>query len=68
MIQKCAEKAHSMGYVYFSTQFFGECWAGDLNTAEQYYLNGYTERCENGIGKVAANFVYKIGSPECKLP
>jgi len=68
MIQKCAEKAHSMGYVYFATQYFGECWAGDLNTAEQYYLNGYTERCENGIGKVAANFVYKIGTPESYPP
>lgn len=53
-----------MGYTYFSTQFYGECWAGDDNTAERYYLNGYTDRCENGIGGVAANFVYKIGTPE----
>lgn len=64
LIQKCAEKAHSMGYLYFSTQFYGECWAGDIATAERYYLNGPASNCVNGIGGAASNFVYKIGSPE----
>ena len=53
-----------MGHTYFSIQYYGECWAGDDDTAERYYLNGYTDRCENGIGGVAANYVYKIGTPE----
>lgn len=64
MVKRCAEQAHSMGYVYFSVQFHGECWAGDENTANSYYLNGYSDNCHEGHGGAASNFVYKIGGPE----
>ena len=65
-MKRCAEQAHAMGYVYFAVQFHGECWAGDENTADSYYRNGYSPNCKDGVGGAAANFVYKIGSPEGK--
>ena len=63
VIKLCAEKAHSLGFVYFALQFYGECWAGDSDTADTFYLNGNSHKCDNGVAGEAANFVYKIGSP-----
>ncbi|PFX27881.1 Pancreatic secretory granule membrane major glycoprotein GP2 [Stylophora pistillata] len=64
-IRACAKEVKKAGYVYFGLQFYGECWSGPLAHLT-YDEDGESTRCENGVGKRRANFVYRLVSKECK--
>lgn len=59
VIKKCAELAHTKGYLYFAIQFYGECWTG-VDAYKTFNKNGKSTRCTHGVGKQWANFVYMI--------
>ena len=67
-IKACAERVQKAGYLYFGLQFYGECWSGP-RAYLTYDEDGKSNRCEYGVGKGFANFVYRLvfeGNVKCK--
>ena len=63
----CAEKAREKGFKFFGIQFYRECWSG-TGADKTYGRDGKSKNCENGVGKSAANFVYRFGDyGECEM-
>lgn len=56
----CAEKAREKGFKFFGIQYYTECWSG-TGAEKTYGRDGTSKDCENGVGKSAANFVYRFG-------
>lgn len=66
-IMACAEKAREKGFKFFGIQYYTECWSG-TGTEKTYGRDGTSKDCENGVGKSAANFVYRFGDyGECDM-
>ena len=66
-IMACAEKAREKGFTFFGIQFYSECWSG-TGAEKSYGRDGTSKDCENGVGKSAANFVYRFGDyGECHM-
>ncbi|XP_068721046.1 pancreatic secretory granule membrane major glycoprotein GP2-like [Montipora capricornis] len=63
-IKACAERVKKAGYLYFGLQFYGECWSGP-RAYLTYDEDGKSNRCEYGVGKGFANFVYRLVFEEC---
>lgn len=59
-IMACAEKAREKGFKFFGIQYYTECWSG-TGAEKTYGRDGTSKDCENGVGKSAANFVYRFG-------
>jgi len=59
-IMACAEKAREKGFKFFGIQYYTECWSG-TGAEKTYERDGTSKDCENGVGKSAANFVYRFG-------
>lgn len=66
VVRDCAEAVKSAGYVYFSIQFWGECWSGE-EAHKTYDMYGSSRNgCQdNTWGREMHNYVYRLtGSPE----
>ena len=57
-IQKCAQRAKSVGYVYFAVQS-SSCFTSS-DAGETYNEYGTSTTCANGMGGLFANSVYKF--------
>jgi len=65
-IMACAEKAREKGFKFFGIQYYTECWSG-TGAEKTYGRDGTSKGCQNGVGKSAANFVYRFGDyGECE--
>ena len=59
-IEACAELAKEHNVVYFSIQYYGECWAAKPGTVPDYDWYGPAYNCWNGVGSSWSNYVYKM--------
>ncbi|XP_020617983.1 uromodulin-like [Orbicella faveolata] len=63
IVRKCAQEAKKKNHMYFSVQFYGECWSGD--TAPMTYDRyGKSTRCTATVGGEFANMVYRFVGDE----
>ncbi|XP_078359039.1 oncoprotein-induced transcript 3 protein-like [Oculina patagonica] len=58
IVDKCAQVAKKKNYMYFSVQFYGECWSGETAplTYDRY---GKSSQCTGYVGKSFTNMVYR---------
>jgi len=68
IVKKCAQEAKKKNYVYFSVQFYGECWSGEI-AQQTYDRYGRSSRCTSHVGKENTNMVYRLAGDEqeCKI-
>lgn len=55
----CSTLARDMSYEFFAVQNEVECWTSK-DIAKTYNKYGKSENCVGGVGKVLANFVYRL--------
>jgi len=59
VVKDCALEAQKKNYMYFSIQFYGECWSGETAplTYDRY---GPSSNCFFNVGKQWTNLVYRF--------
>lgn len=63
VVEDCASKAYLRNYLYFSIQFYGECWSGK-NAPLTYDQYGTSSNCYFDVGKQLTNVVYRLVGDE----
>ncbi|KAJ7323450.1 hypothetical protein OS493_031650 [Desmophyllum pertusum] len=59
IVERCARKAQEKNYMYFSMQFYGECWSG-VTAPMTYDRYGHSSSCLSDVGEARTNLVYRL--------